>query len=309
MMISTHETFGSDIEKDAKKFASEVDGYDSGDDIIAQQIAEESGAEYPELRDICDIGQKLFGGSVLAYNITVVFFILNNTFIQGAQELGLGPRVIYSLSHSTPCSCGRTAIEHTLELIAMHHRVRRRFGLQMSYIGLFSAVTMGIGILLTVIFAGVQSHPAGYIPGSEPIVTVIPLPGTTFIQGMSAFLNITYTFVGQATLPSFIAEMKNPKEFPKGATAFPLLDAHLTQPFTALIAVTIAEIISFTLCGAIVYHFVGNQYMTAPAVGSLQPVLKKIAFSFAIPTIIFLGALYSVRNLLRFYSLILTMAV
>ena len=95
---------------------------------------------------------------------------------------------------------------------------------------------------------------------------------------MSAFLNITYTFVGQITLPSFIAEMKNPKDFPK-----------------ALWAVTIAEVVVFTLCGALMYHFVGNQYMTAPAFGSLQPVYKKIAFSFAIPTIVFLGSLYSVR--------------
>jgi len=93
---------------------------------------------------------------------------------------------------------------------------------------------------------------------------------------MSAFLNISYTFIGQITLPSFIAEMKNPKDFPK-----------------ALWACTIAEMIVFTLCGAIMYHFVGNQYMTAPAFGSLQPLYKKIAFSFAIPTIIYLGSLYS----------------
>ncbi len=45
----------------------------------------------------------------------------------------------------------------------------------------------------------------------------------------------------------------------------------------------------------ILYFAIGNQYMTAPAFGSLQPVYKKIAFSFAIPTIIFLGSLYSVR--------------
>jgi hypothetical protein len=77
----------------------------------------------------------------------------------------------------------------------------------------------------------------------------------------------------------FIAEMKEPKDFPK-----------------ALWAVTIAEIIVFTLCGAIMYHYVGNQYMTAPAFGSLQPTYKKIAFSFAFPTIIFLGSLYSVNG-------------
>jgi hypothetical protein len=39
--------------------------------------------KHPEIRDVCDIGKKLFGGSQLAYNITAVFFILNNTFIQG----------------------------------------------------------------------------------------------------------------------------------------------------------------------------------------------------------------------------------
>lgn len=39
--------------------------------------------------------------------------------------------------------------------------------------------------------------------------------------------------------------------------------------------------------------------MTAPAFGSLELPYKKIAFCFAIPTIVFLGALYSVRSLLE----------
>lgn len=83
--------------------------------------------------------------------------------------------------------------------------------------GTFSAVTMGIAVLLAIIFAGIQSHPAGYIPGDEPLVTIVAGKGTTYVlgtrfpvrlgvlmdsAGMSAFLNITYTFVGQATLPS-----------------------------------------------------------------------------------------------------------
>ena len=87
---------------------------------------------------------------------------------------------------------------------------------QLSGLGIFSAVTMGIAVLLAIIFAGIQDHPFGYIAGQEPLVTRLPVPGTTYVAGMSAFLNITYTFVGQITLPSFIAEMKNPKDFPKG---------------------------------------------------------------------------------------------
>ncbi|RDB21777.1 N amino acid transport system protein [Hypsizygus marmoreus] len=227
--------------------------------------------KYPELRDICDIGQKLFGGSIIAYNLTCLMFILNNTFIQALHVL-VGAKLFNTLSNSSQCTIVFAVITTIICFVVSLPRTLR----EMSFIGVFSAVTMGIAVLLAIIFAGAQSHPAGYIPGSEPIVTAIPLKGTTFIAGMSAFLNITYTFVGQATLPSFIAEMKNPKDFPK-----------------ALWAVTIAEIITFTLCGALVYHFVGNQYMTAPAFGSLQPVFKKISFSFALPTIIFLGSLYS----------------
>lgn len=39
--------------------------------------------KHPEIRDVCDIGRALFGGSDFAYNATAVMFILNNTFIQG----------------------------------------------------------------------------------------------------------------------------------------------------------------------------------------------------------------------------------
>ncbi len=51
--------------------------------------------------------------------------------------------------------------------------------------GVFSAVTMGIAVLLAIIFAGIQSHPFGYIAGQEPLVTVIPVRGTTFVLGVS----------------------------------------------------------------------------------------------------------------------------
>lgn len=94
---------------------------------------------------------------------------------------------------------------------------------------------------------------------------------------MSAFLNISYTFIGQITLPSFIAEMKDPRDFPK-----------------ALWAVTIGEVIVFSLVGAIVYAYTGANYNTAPAFGSLgNEVFKKVSFSFMIPTLIFLGVLYA----------------
>jgi hypothetical protein len=158
----------------------------------------------------------------------------------------------------------------------------------LSKLGLGSAIFTFISVLLATIFAGIEAHPAGYKPGpagfdadgnpqGDPIVTAIPIAGTTFVAGMNAFLNISYTFIGQITLPSFIAEMRDPRDFPK-----------------ALWAVTIAEIFLFGISGAVIYAFSGDQYNSSPAFGSLgNEVYKKVSFSFMIPTLIFLGVLYA----------------
>jgi len=71
-----------------------------------------------------------------------------------------------------------------------------------------------------------------------------------------------------------------------------LIDMYRDFP-KALWACTIAEIVVFSIVGGVVYAYTGNQYMTAPAFGSLTEVYKKVAFSFMIPTIIFLGVLYA----------------
>ncbi|KAF7986703.1 hypothetical protein HWV62_20230 [Athelia sp. TMB] len=227
--------------------------------------------KHPDILDVCDIGQKLFWDSPIAYEVTGIFFILNNTFIQALDVL-VGAELLNTLTNHATCSIVFSVITVIIRFFISLPRTLA----QLSRLGIFSAVTMGLAGLFAIIFAGIQDHPAGYIAGAEPLVTVLPVKGTSYVVGMSAFLNITYTFVGQITLPSFIAEMKDPREFPK-----------------ALWAVTIAELVVFTLCGALMYHSIGNQYMVAPAFGSLTPTYKKIAFSFAIPTTLYLGALYS----------------
>lgn len=147
----------------------------------------------------------------------------------------------------------------------------------LSKLGACSAFFTFTSVLLAAIFAGVEAHPAGYVPGIEPTVLAFPPKETTFVIGMSAFLNISYTFIGQITLPSFIAEMKEPKDFPK-----------------ALWAITIAEVIVFGVCGGVTYAYTGTNYNTAPAFGSLgNQTYQYVSFSFMIPTLIFLGVLYA----------------
>jgi hypothetical protein len=232
----------------------------------------------PTVLDVCDIGQMLFWGKEWAWWATAVMFILNNTFIQGLHVL-VGAKYLNTITNHSLCTVDFTVI---VAIICFFSSLPRTFD-TLSKLGTLSAFFTFISVVLATAFAAVEGKPAGYtldptatISG-EPLVFAFAPKTTTFVAAMNAFLNITYTFVGQITLPSFIAEMKEPRDFPK-----------------ALWAITIAEIIVFSIVGAVIYNYTGTQYMTAPAFGSLSNRLYlKVSFSFMIPTLIFLGVLYA----------------
>ncbi|KAI5780534.1 transmembrane amino acid transporter protein-domain-containing protein [Geopyxis carbonaria] len=229
---------------------------------------------HPEVKDVCDIGQKLFWGKRWAWYATAVCFLLNNTFIQALHCL-VGAKYLNTMSGHSICTVAFSAI---IAVISFVLSIPRTFS-SLAHAATFSAVTMFIAVVLAMGFAGSENHPAGYTEGTPVHWNLWPAKGTSYVLGMSAFLNISYTFIGQITIPSFIAEMENPKEFPR-----------------ALWAVTICEIIVFSLAGSIMYVYSGNNYVTAPAFSSIGfhgTLGTKIAFTFAFPTIIFLGVLYA----------------
>ncbi|KAM7196258.1 amino-acid permease [Naviculisporaceae sp. PSN 640] len=234
---------------------------------------------HPEVRDVCDIGQMLFWGREWAWYATAVMFLLNNTFIQALHVL-VGAKYLNTMvtggDSETGIACRTVSFGIIVALVCWVCSLPRTFNM-LSKIGTASAFFTFVSVLLAAVFAAVQKHPAGFDSETgDPIWTLVPSQGTTFVTAVNAFLNISYTFIGQITLPSFIAEMKDPRDFPK-----------------ALWACTIAEIIVFSIVGGVVYVYTGDQYMTSPAFGSLQPLFKKVSFSFMIPTIIFLGVLYA----------------
>ncbi|KAF1840984.1 uncharacterized protein K460DRAFT_370964 [Cucurbitaria berberidis CBS 394.84] len=227
---------------------------------------------HPEIRDVCDLGQMIFWNKKWAFYLTAVMFLLNNTFIMGLHCL-VGAKWFNTISGHATCTIAFSVITAIISFLAS---LPRTFS-GLAKIATFSALFTFISVMLAAIFSGIEQKPAGYPSKGEPNVLAFPASGTTFVAGMSAFMNISYTFIGQITLPSFIAEMKNPKDFPK-----------------ALWVVTICEIIVFSLVGGVVYGYTGTQYMTSPAFGSLKnEVYKKVAFTFMVPTIIFLGVLYA----------------
>ncbi len=227
--------------------------------------------KHPQLLNICDIGYQIFGKNKIAYELTALALILNNVFIMGLHTL-TGSEILNTLSNHGTCTVAFSIIIMVVSILLTLPRKLE----QLTGLGIVSALSMFISIMLVLIFTGIQGpNPAVEDFDAPVFITAFAPKGTTFVSGFSAFLNIVFTWIGHIMYPTFIAEMKDPREFPK-----------------ALYAVTVAEFVLFSVTGIVVYRYTG-QYTTAPAVGTLKPVFKKIAFAFVLPTTIIIGVLYA----------------
>jgi hypothetical protein len=92
-----------------------------------------------------------------------------------------------------------------------------------------------------------------------------------FMTGFTAVTNIVFAYCGHPAFFGFIAEMKNPKDFPKSLC--------MLQGF---------EIILYTVASAVIYRYAGDN-VASPALGSAGPVVRKVAYGVAIPTIVIAG--------------------
>lgn len=110
-------------------------------------------------------------------------------------------------------------------------------------------------------------------PGLGNTYAITPSNITTFHAGALATSEIIIAFTGHVAYFGFISEMQNPKDFPK---ALALLQ-------------TVA--ITFYLVVAVVIYYFAGQHVASPALGSASPVVRKIAFGIAAPTIIVAGVI------------------
>ncbi|KAJ9647983.1 hypothetical protein H2199_001760 [Coniosporium tulheliwenetii] len=176
---------------------------------------------HPDVKDVCDIGKILFWGKNWAWYLTAAMFLLNNTFIQvydtPPNELHrmltarqgfhclVGSKYLNTISNHGMCTIGFSAI---LAVVSFFCSLPRTFS-TLAKVATASALFTFVSVILATVFAIIEEHPNGY-DGTPPKVLIVPAVGTGFVAGMNAFMNISYTFIGQITIPSFIAEMKDP---------------------------------------------------------------------------------------------------
>ncbi|KAF2844821.1 hypothetical protein T440DRAFT_483869 [Plenodomus tracheiphilus IPT5] len=143
---------------------------------------------------------------------------------------------------------------------------------EFAILGYIDFISIIAAILVTIIATGVQAHNA---PGGLSAVnwTALPPPETTFYEAFLATTNIIFAYSFAVCQFSFMSEMHTPKEYVKSIWALGLI-----------------EIFIYTITGALIYAFVGQE-VKSPALLSAGDTVSRIAFGIALPVIFISGSI------------------
>ncbi|EDU41148.1 SdaC Amino acid permease [Pyrenophora tritici-repentis] len=141
-----------------------------------------------------------------------------------------------------------------------------------AWLGYIDFISVIAAILITIIATGIQAHDA---PGGLSAVnwSAWPKPDTTFYQAFLATTNIIFAYSFAVCQFSFMSEMHTPKDYVKSIWALGLI-----------------EIFIYTLTGALIYAFVGQE-VKSPALLSAGHTVSRVAFGVAMPVIFISGSI------------------
>ena len=231
--------------------------------------------KHPELTNYPLAGELLFGkmfGPRMrrpGYWFTTACFLLLLTFTTGSHSL-TGRTAFNTLSDDGLCAAGWAGIAAIiLFLIALPKTFN-----ELSFLGFLDFGSIITAILITMIAAGVQNaaKPGG-LAAVEWYAVLPKEQRPTFATAFQSVTNVVFAYAYAQCQFSFMTELKDPKEFNKSIW---LLGG--------------IEIVIYTLTGAIIYAFAG-QNVASPALASTSGVIPKVAYGIALPVIFISGSI------------------
>ncbi|KAK1144226.1 hypothetical protein N8T08_005639 [Aspergillus melleus] len=210
---------------------------------------------YPHIHSMADAGEVLMGP--VGRNIFEVAQLLFFLFATGSHLLTFTVMMNTLTDHGT-CSIVFGVMGLVLSLIFSLPRTMKN----VSWLALISFISIFTAMMITMIGVAIQR------PGDG--VTEVTRK-TSFVNGFTAVTNIAFAYCGHPAFFGFISEMKDPRDFPKSLC--------MLQGF---------EIVMYTIVSAVIYRYAG-QNVTSPALGSTGPILRKVSYGIAMPTIVIAG--------------------
>lgn len=128
---------------------------------------------------------------------------------------------------------------------------------------LSACISVSICIFVAMIGIGISKPDAGHVVAINR--------ETGLRDGMIAALQIMLAYAGHVAFFTFCSELKNPRDFPK-----------------SLAFMQITATCFYVIVGAVIYFYAGPNVLS-PALGSASPIVAKVTFGLALPTIVIAG--------------------
>ncbi|KAF7156664.1 hypothetical protein CNMCM5623_000337 [Aspergillus felis] len=211
---------------------------------------------YP-VHSIAEAGEVLFGW--IGREVLGTGLLLCLVFVMGGHILTFTVMMNTLTDHGT-CSIVFGVVGLLISLILSLPRTFKG----MTWLSVISFASIVAAVLVTMIALGVQR------PRNAKVeVTRSP----SLYRAFLAVTDIVFAYAAHPAFFGFISEMKTPTDWPK-----------------TLCLVEIINTTLYTVTGVVIYRFAG-QHVASPALGSSSPLMAKVAYGIAIPTILIAGVI------------------
>ncbi|TVY40729.1 N amino acid transport system protein [Lachnellula subtilissima] len=218
--------------------------------------------KFPKVAHYADAGRLLMGR--FGYELVGAMFTLQLVFLVGSHCL-TATIAFLNLSANGACS---VVFGFVAAVILFLVAIPPSFA-EVAILGYIDFVSIMLAIGITIIATGITS-------GNATVAvnwSAWPKEDVTFAEAFVAVTNIVFAYSFSICQFSFMDEMHRPQDFIKSIWSLGIL-----------------EIFIYTLTGALIYAFVG-QDVQSPALLSAGPTISKIAFGVALPVIFISGSI------------------
>ncbi|SPO05382.1 uncharacterized protein DNG_08069 [Cephalotrichum gorgonifer] len=199
-------------------------------------------------------------GGPVAREITSVLFLLTWILATGSGFIGLS-QGLKILANGKGCTIVWTMVAAVSTGILSSIRTLGKLAI-LTWIGFASIFT---AVFIVVVGVSVVDRPAAAPPTGPYDLGIVAVGSPGFVAGLVAALNLFSGFGSTSTFMPVIAEMKEPKRFPKAL--------FISQ------GLLVACYMSF---GMVVYMYCG-QYIASPSLASAGGTLEKVAYAISVP--------------------------
>ncbi|KAJ5746941.1 uncharacterized protein N7511_008637 [Penicillium nucicola] len=210
---------------------------------------------FPHVHSMGDAGEILFGrvGRIVLEigQLLLLLFVMSSHILTGTI-------VLSTITDNGACGI----VFGVVSLVICFLGALPRTMAKVYWLSLISFVSILTTTIVTMVSIGVESK--------DPI-EFYAFRQVSFYEGFLAFCNIMFGFIAHVTFFALIAETQDPKTFPKSLAMLQITDGVL-----------------YLVSGLIIYRFAGPG-VKSPAPSSAGPLMKKICYGLAIPTVFIAG--------------------